>query len=137
MYKLRDGERDELQPQIILLESQVKERHFLHWTMINPSVTFQVKICNNATNAWIYIILLIQEFQRYNSDGPQVDINNESDQRFVWVIPVNQKGSNQFSLQPYNRDYFLKCGTTINSNAEKAIVAKGGKDEPDHFEFSR
>ena len=44
MYKLHIGRRDELQPQVIMLESELKERHFLHWTTIGPSVTFQVRI---------------------------------------------------------------------------------------------
>ena len=35
--------RDVVQPQIIMLESQAKGRHFLHWISPGYSVTFQVR----------------------------------------------------------------------------------------------
>ena len=45
--------------------------------------------------------------QKYDSNGPKIDINDHSDQKFVWVIPVDTDGSNEFSLKPYEESYYL------------------------------
>ena len=122
-----------------MFESQLKKHHFLHWTTTSPFVTFQVRIYNSAITNYSYImhvIPLIQEFERYDSNGPKIDINNESDQKFVWMIPINQNGSNQFSLRPYDQTYYLKRGSTIDGDTEQAVVAEGGSDdEPDYYEL--
>ena len=54
------GRRDELQPQVILLESQLKAHHLLHWSWPGPpaSATFKVRhsyagqcmLCNKNPN---------------------------------------------------------------------------------------
>ena len=53
----------------------------------------------------------------------------------MWVIPINQEGSDQFSLQPYDRDYYLICLTTPDIYTDKAIVVEG--DVPDYYELKR
>ena len=48
----------------------------------------------------------------------------------MWVIPVDQKGSNQFSLKPYNETCYL---TYMQTNKDiKAVVREGNADEPDY-----
>lgn len=44
MYELDipNQRRDIPQPRIILLESELKKHHFLHWSLPGPSVTFEV-----------------------------------------------------------------------------------------------
>ena len=122
-----------------MLESQLKKHHFLHWTKTSPFVTFQVRICNTTANyiAIMHVSSLIQEFERYESGLPQIDINNDSDQKFVWVIPINQEGGNQFSLQPYDRGYRLKRGSTVKHGStiieQAVIVESGGDDETDFY----
>ena len=47
----------------------------------------------------------------------------------MWVIPVDQKGSNQFSLKPYNETCYLTC---MQTNKDiKAVVREGNDDEAD------
>ena len=58
---------------------------------------------------------------------PQIDINDSSDQKFVWVIP--QKGGNEFSLKPFNQTCYLTCMETENDI--KAVVREGESDEID------
>ena len=58
---------------------------------------------------------------------PKVDINDSSDQKFIWVIPP--KGGNEFSLKPYNQSCYLTCMETENDI--KAVVREGGNDEAD------
>ena len=60
---------------------------------------------------------------------PQVDINDSSDQKFIWVIP--QKGGNEFSLKPFDQSYYLTFMET--ENGKKAVVRKGDSDEADSF----
>ena len=46
MYELHiDGQRDETQPRVVVLESKLFKHHLLHWTYPGPpaSVTFQVR----------------------------------------------------------------------------------------------
>ena len=74
-------------------------------------------------------MLLIQEFERYDSDGPQVNINNDSHQRFVWVIPINRKGSDQFSLQPYAKSCYLTDISTINADISRTVLKEGGSND--------
>jgi len=47
--------------------------------------------------------------QKYDdrNGGPQIDISDTTDQRFVWVIPTYTDGSNEFSLKPYGKPYYL------------------------------
>ena len=48
------------------------------------------------------------------------------------MIPINQEENNRFSLQPYDRKYYLKRGPTINADTEQAIVTeRAGDDETD------
>ena len=44
--------------------------------------------------------------QKYDLDGPVIDLTNAFDQKFVWVIPLAEE-SNQFSLKTYNRSYYF------------------------------
>lgn len=83
-------------------------------------------------------VLLIKEFERCDSDGPQIDINNNSDQRFVWIIPINRTGNDQFSLRPYDQSYYLTCMSTTDANTDKALVVKGGgNDETDFYKLEQ
>ena len=45
------------------------------------------------------------------------------------MIPVNQGGSNQFSLKPYNEPCCLTCMKT--EKVIKAVVREGNADEAD------
>ena len=48
--------------------------------------------------------------QKYDDKKePLIDITNTTDQRFVWVIPTDTNGSNEFSLKPYDESYYLAC----------------------------
>ena len=47
----------------------------------------------------------------------------------MWVIPINQGGSNQFSLKPYNETCCLTCMKTEKDI--KAVVREGNVDEAD------
>ena len=40
------------------------------------------------------------------------------------MIPINQKGSDQFSLQPYEKSCHL-TDITINANIGKAVLKEG------------
>ena len=58
MYELEipNQRRDEPQPRIILLESQLKQHHFLHWTWPGPTVTFQVRKINCILDIFVHVI---------------------------------------------------------------------------------
>ena len=62
-------------------------------------------------------------------NGPKIDINDSSDQRFVWVIPVNEDGSNEFSLKPYDKSYYLAC----KGSSDNAVLREG--DQQDQKEY--
>ena len=62
--------------------------------------------------------------QKYDSNGPKIDINDSSDQKFVWVIPVDTDESNELSLKPYEESYYLTCTAT-----GKAKLCEGGKGD--------
>ena len=52
------------------------------------------------------------------------------------MIPINQEGSDQFSLQPYDQDYYLICMSTPDVNTDKAIVVEGDDyDVPDYYKL--
>ena len=60
---------------------------------------------------------------------PQIDINDSSDQKFVWMIP--QKGG-EFSLKPFDQScYHLTCMET--ENGIKAVVCEADSDEVDYY----
>ena len=75
----------------------------------------------------------MQELKRYDSDGPQIDINDESDQKFVWMAAINQKGGDKFYLRPYDQDYYLKCMLITYATTGQTIVAKGGSNDETNF----
>ena len=67
MYELHvDGQRDEPQPRVVVLESKLLKHHLLHWNWPGPPapVTFQVRqscagqccVYNNTMIAGIYKI---------------------------------------------------------------------------------
>ena len=61
--------------------------------------------------------------------GPQVDINDASDQRFVWVIPIDRDESNEFSLKPFDKSYYLACKEASGA----AILCKGGAKDLEKY----
>ena len=71
--------------------------------------------------------MLIQAFEKYDSGGPQIDLEDEDDQKYVWVIPCKKNARSLFSLQPYNQsDCYL---TEKDTNSE--ATTKRGPDETD------
>ena len=60
---------------------------------------------------------------------PQINISDISDQKFIWVIPVDQAGGNEFSLKPFNQTCYLTCMQTKNDI--RAVVREGDSDEVD------
>lgn len=66
MYELEipNQRRDEPQPRIILLESQLKKHHFLHWTCPGPTVTFYVR---NLLHLWACNKLIQIYFRNYKN----------------------------------------------------------------------
>ena len=77
-------------------------------------------------------MLLIQEFERYDSDGPLVDINDDSDQRFVWIIPINRERNDQFSLRPYDKSCYL-TDINISADTSRAVLKEGGSNDETDF----
>ena len=68
--------------------------------------------------------------QNYDSNGPQVDINDDFDQKFVWVIPLEE--GNQFSLKTYNRSYYFAFGRD-----GKATLCKNSTSDQQNYSIFR
>ena len=49
--------------------------------------------------------------------------------RFVWVIPINRKGSDQFSLQSYAKSCYLTDISTTNADISRAVLKEGGSND--------
>ena len=48
------------------------------------------------------------------------------------MIPVDQEGSNEFSMKPYEQSYYLAC----SKSTDKAVLCEGSKeDEQDYGTF--
>ena len=63
--------------------------------------------------------------EKYNFKGPQSDHDNETDQKFMWIVPINESGSKQLSLQSYKQPYDLG----FKSDGNEAVLFKGDKLE--------
>ena len=49
--------------------------------------------------------------QNYNSEGPQIDLGDGSDDKqFVWEIPLSGQ-SHQFSLKAFDQSHYLAFGS--------------------------
>ena len=63
--------------------------------------------------------------EKYNSKGPQIDYDNETDQKFMWIVPINESDSKPLSLQCYKQPYYLG----FKSGGNEAVLIKGDKLE--------
>jgi len=71
--------------------------------------------------------------QKYDDNtGPLIDINDTTDQRFVWVIPTDTNGSNEFSLKPYGESCYLTCKEASGT----AVLREGDANNHNNFKLS-
>ena len=73
----------------------------------------------------------MQEFTRYDQklDVPLIDVHNSSDQKFMWVIPV-EPDNNNFSLKPFNESYYSLIACRPTNGTFKAAVHEQEEGDP-------
>ena len=45
------------------------------------------------------------------------------------MIPINRKGSDQFSLQPYAKSCYLTDISTTNADISRTVLKEGGSND--------
>ena len=51
------------------------------------------------------------------------------------MIPINQNGSDLFSMHPYDQDYYLTYVPTKNAKTKEAIIVEEDDNDTPDFEL--